>query len=116
MSVIIEIHLVLAFLAALCAVVFSWTALGRRVVNAVVALQFIMGLIVAGTLGANHVPLPPQVWLHLVIALVVLACYGMAIGASRRAGGATRALVFSIAGLVLLLLNIWIGLQVAGRV
>jgi quinol-cytochrome oxidoreductase complex cytochrome b subunit len=116
MSVIVEIHFVLAFLAALCALVFSWTALGRRVVNAVVGLQFLMGLIVAGVLGANHEPLPPQTWLHLAIAVLVLGAYGMAIRAGRRAGGASRAMIFSIAGLVLLLLNVWIGMNVAGRV
>jgi hypothetical protein len=113
MNVIIEIHLVLAFLALLCGVVFSWTALGRRVVSAVVGLQFLMGLIVAGTLGANHTPLPPAIWLHLVIALLVLAAYGMASAAGRRAGGANRALVLSIVGLALLLLNIWLGMRVA---
>jgi hypothetical protein len=114
MDVILEIHLVLAFLAALCGIVFSWNALGRRVVSAVVGLQFLMGLVVAGAMGANHIPLPPEVWVHLVIALLVLGAYGMAAGASRRAGGANRALVLSIVGLVLLFLNIWIGLRMAG--
>jgi hypothetical protein len=116
MNVIVEIHFVLAFLAALCALVFSWTALGRRVVNAVVGLQFLMGLIVAAVKGANHVPLPPQTWLHLAIAALVLAAYGMAIAAGRRAGGASRAMIFSIVGLVLLLLNVWIGMNVMERV
>jgi hypothetical protein len=116
MDVILEIHLVLAFLAALCAVVFSWNALGRRVVGAVVGLQFLVGLVAAGVMGASHMTLPPQVWLHLVIAILVLAAYGMASGASRRAGGANRALLLSIVGLVLLFLNIWIGLHMAGKV
>jgi hypothetical protein len=87
MSVVLEIHLVLAFLVALCAVVFSWTPNGRRVVNAVVALQFVVGLVVAAVMGARHMTIPPAVWLHLLIALGVLACYGMAVRAGKRAGG-----------------------------
>jgi hypothetical protein len=116
MSVVVEIHLVLAFLSALCAVIFSWTPNGRRVVNAVVALQFIMGLIVAGAMGANHVPLPPTVWLHLLIAIAILACYGMAMRFGKRAGGARPALLLSILGLALILVNIWLGARVAGMV
>lgn len=116
MAVVVEIHLVLAFLSALCAVIFSWTPNGRRVVNAVVALQFIVGLVVAGVMGANHEPLPPTIWLHLLIALAVLACYGMAMRFGKRAGGARPALYFSILGLMLILVNIWLGAHVAEMV
>jgi hypothetical protein len=116
MEVLLEIHLVVAFLAALCALVFSWNAIGRRVVNAVVGLQFLVGLAVAGSMGAAHVALPPVVWLHLVIALLVLGAYGMAMRAGKRAGGATRALVLSIAGLVLIFVNIWLGWHMTGQV
>ncbi|HEX8807238.1 MAG TPA: hypothetical protein VF741_09820 [Candidatus Aquilonibacter sp.] len=116
MSVVVEIHLVLAFLSALCALIFSWTPNGRRVVNAVVGLQFIVGLIVAGTLGANHVPLPPMVWVHLLVALAILACYGIAMRLGKRAGGARPALGLSILGLALILVNIWLGAHVAGMV
>ncbi|HTZ55562.1 MAG TPA: hypothetical protein VMB20_10910 [Candidatus Acidoferrum sp.] len=116
MHVVVEIHLVLAFLSALCALIFSWTPNGRRVVNAVVALQFLMGLVVAGVLGANHEPLPPTVWLHLLIAMAILACYGVAMRLGKRAGGARPALLLSICGLVLILVNIWLGVRVAGMV
>jgi hypothetical membrane protein len=116
MTVVVEIHLVLAFLSGLCALIFSWTPNGRRVVNAVVALQFLMGLVVAGVMGASHEPLPPLVWLHLLIAIAIMACYGMAIRAGKRAGGAGRALPLSVAGLILILVNIWLGAHVAGMV
>jgi hypothetical protein len=109
MSVVLEIHLVLAFLVALCAVVFSWTPNGRRVVNAVVALQFLMGLVVAAVMGASHIPIPPAVWLHLLIAIAILGCYGMAMRAGRRAGGATLALTLSLVGIALIVINIVIG-------
>jgi hypothetical protein len=113
MSVVLEVHLVLAFLAGLCALIFSWTANGRRVVNAVVALQFLVGLALAALLGAKHVALPPAVWLHLLVALAALAAYGLAIRAGRRAGGASQALILSIIGLVLIVLNITMGLHLA---
>ncbi len=113
MSVVIEIHLVLAFLVALCALVFSWTPNGRRVVNAVVALQFLMGLVVVAMMGANHLPIPPPIWLHLLVAVAILACYGVAMRAGKRAGGATLALTLSILGIVLIVINILIGLHVA---
>lgn len=116
LRIVVEIHLVLAFLAALCAVIFSWTPNGRRVVNAVVGLQFLVGLVVAGVLGANHQPLPPTVWLHLLIALAILACYGMAMRYGKRAGGARPALYLSILGLLLILVNIWLGARVGGMV
>jgi FtsH-binding integral membrane protein len=108
-TVVQETHLVLAFLAALCAVIFSWTPNGRRVVNAVVVLQFLVGLVVAGVMGSTHQPIPPLIWLHLLIALAVLACYGMAIRYGKRAGGARPALLLSIIGLVLIFVNIWLG-------
>lgn len=113
MSVVLEIHLVLAFLVALCAVVFSWTPNGRRVVNAVVALQFVVGLVVAAVMGARHMTIPPAVWLHLLIAVVILACYGLAMRAGKRAGGATLALTLSVIGIVLIVVNIVLGSRIA---
>lgn len=113
MEAVLEIHLVIAFLLALCAIIFSWNAMGRRVVNAVAALQFIVGLVAAGMLGKNA---PPTVWVHLLIALLILGAYGAAMSAGKRAGGSTRALVFSLVGFVLVFVNIWLGWHMAGRV
>jgi hypothetical protein len=110
---VLEIHLVLAFLVALCALVFSWTPNGRRVVNAVVALQFLVGLVVAAVMGVSHLPIPPVVWLHLLVGLAILGCYGMAMRAGRRAGGATLALTLSLGGIVLIVINIIIGWRMA---
>ena len=116
MSVVLEIHLVVAFLLALCAIIFSWNEQGRRVVNAVAALQFVVGLVLAGMFGASHTPLPPQVWLHIVAALLILACYGLAMRFGKRAGSSGAALGFSIAGLVLVFYNIFLGWSMAGGV
>ena len=114
MSVVLEIHLVVAFLLALCAIIFSWNGQGRRVVNAVAALQFLIGLVLAGMFGASHTPLPPQVWLHIIAALLILACYGLAMRFGKRAGGSGAALAFSIAGLLLVFYNIFVGWTMTG--
>ena len=116
MGALLEIHLVVAFLVVLCALVFSWNDLGRRVVNAVAALQFLLGLILAGVMGAQHVPMPPRLWVHLLSALLVLAAYGMAMRYGKRAGGARTALMLSIAGFVLVFVTFYLGLQMAGKV
>jgi uncharacterized membrane protein YcaP (DUF421 family) len=116
MEVLLEIHLVVAFLAALCAVVFSWNALGRRVVTAVVTLQFIIGLVLAGTLGSTLATLGAAIWIHLAVGIVVLGLYGMAMGAAKRPGGSNRALLFSIAGMLLIFFNVYLGWHMAGKV
>ncbi len=116
MSVVLEIHLVVAFLLALCAIIFSWNEQGRRVVNAVAGLQFLVGVVLAGMFGASHTPLPPQVWLHIIAAVLILACYGVAMRFGKRAGGSGTALAFSVAGLILVLYNIYLGWSMAGGV
>jgi uncharacterized membrane protein YcaP (DUF421 family) len=116
MGALLEIHLVVAFLVVLCALVFSWNDLGRRVVNAVASLQFLLGLILAGVMGAQHVPMPPRLWVHLLSALLVLAAYGMSIRFGKRAGGARTALTLSIVGFVLVFVTFYLGLSMAGKV
>lgn len=116
MKIVLEIHLVLAFLLALCALIFSWNVPGRRVVNAVAVLQFLAGLAIAAMMGAAHEALPPQVWLHLIIALLIMAAYGMAMRFGKRAGASRLALTFSVVGLVLVLVNIYLGWNMAGGV
>ena len=116
MNVVLEIHLVVAFLLALCAIIFSWNVPGRRVVNAVAALQFLVGLVVAGMFGASHTPLPSGAIVHIVAALLILACYGLAMRFGKRAGGSGTAMAFSVAGLILVLYNIYLGLHMAGGV
>ncbi|HEV7180795.1 MAG TPA: hypothetical protein VGN11_13060 [Candidatus Baltobacteraceae bacterium] len=116
MGVLLEIHTVVAFLVVLCAVVFSWNDLGRRVVNAVAGLQFLLGLALAATMGASHMGMPPQLWLHLLCAILILAAYGLAMRFGKRAGGARTALALSVAGIVLVFVTFYLGLQMAGKV
>ncbi len=114
MSILQETHQVVAFLALLCAIIFSWNPTGRRVVNAVVGLQFLLGIAVAAVMGAQHEALPPIVWSHLLIAAAALAAYGLALRFGKRAGGAQRALLCSVLGLALVALNVYLGLHMAG--
>ncbi len=114
MSTLLEIHEVVAFLAALCAIIFSWNVMGRRVVNAVVALQFLLGLAVAAVMGAQHLAMPALLWLHVLLGLAILAAYGLAMRFGKRAGGASSTLALSVAGLALVLVNIYLGLHMAG--
>jgi hypothetical protein len=116
MGMIFEIHLVIAFLLLLCAVVFSWNAMGRRVVNVVAGLQVLVGLAAAATLGMQHLAMPPLLWLHILIALAILAAYGFAMRAGKRAGGGSSALALSVLGLLLVCANIYLGWHMAGRV
>ncbi|MDQ2865925.1 MAG: hypothetical protein M3R51_06830 [Candidatus Eremiobacteraeota bacterium] len=113
MGILLEIHYVVAFLLVLCAIVFSWTSLGRRVVSAVAILQLVLGITLAGLIGAKHVPLPPLIWLHILCTFVVLGSYGFAMRYGRRAGGARIALAFSVAGAFFIFLTFYIGLHMA---
>jgi len=116
MTVLLESHEVLAFLVVLCAIIFSWNAAGRRVVNAVVALQFLLGIVIAAVMGSQHQEIPPMIWTHFTLALAILASYGLAMRFGKQAGGATRALAFSVLGVVLVLLNVYFGFRMAGMV
>lgn len=116
MKIVLEIHLVVAFLLVLCALIFSWNVSGRRVVNAVAVLQFLVGLAVAGMMGAAHMMLPPPVWIHIILALAIMACYGMAMRFGKRAGSSNLAVVFSVLGLLLVLANVYLGWHMAGGV
>jgi hypothetical protein len=111
MKILLDIHAWVAYLVALCALVFSWSPVGRRVMNGVATVQVLIGLALAGTIGANHLPLPSGIWVHILVGLLVLGAYGAASGAGKRAGGAQRALILSIAGLLLVALNIYLGVR-----
>lgn len=115
MGLLLETHYVVAFLVVLCAIVFSWNTLGRRVVNAVAVLQLIVGIALAGVMGSSRMPLPQTIWLHILSALVVLGCYGMAMRFGRRAGGARTALAFSVFGLLFTFVTFYLGLRMAGK-
>lgn len=106
-----DIHFVLAFLVALCVLVFSWNALGRRVVNVVLGVQFLAGIGVVADHAMHRETLPPGTALHVAGAFVALALYGLASRIGRRPGGATAALGLSIAGLLVIAATIYAGMR-----
>lgn len=115
MGILLEIHYVVAFLLVLCAIVFSWSALGRRVVNVVAGLQLLLGIAVAAVMGASRMQLPQTVWLHILGAIVIVVLYGAAARLSSRAGGAKAALICSILGLIFVLATFYLGMHMAGK-
>lgn len=110
MTIVLEIHLVVAFLALLLALFIGWVDNGRRVMAAVLGLQVLIGLIVAGMLGASHVPLPPEVWSHILGGLLAMFAYIFARRIAGRGKGGI-ALALSAVGLLLILSTIWLGLH-----
>jgi hypothetical protein len=116
MSIVLEIHLAVGFLVALCALIFTWNSMGRRVMNAVLGLQVLIGFVVAGMLGAALSALGSAVWLHIVCAILALLAYGFSRRIGDRPGGAGRGLALAIAGFVLVFVTIYLGWHLAGRV
>jgi uncharacterized MnhB-related membrane protein len=117
-SIVPTIHFVLAFLVLLCALVFSWNSRGRRVMNAVLGLQVLVGIVYAvpffmqGALG----PDVPLVWAHVGGALVSLVAYAMARRLGDRPGGAGTGLALSVAGLLCICATIYVGFHLAGQI
>jgi hypothetical protein len=118
MSVALDIHFVLAYLTALCALIFSWNAMGRRVISAVLGLQILAGLAVTAVLGANHAALPRGAGWHIAVALAALVLYGLASRAGKRPDGGRNALVLSILGLLCVAAALYMGvrMQLTGSV
>ena len=111
MAFAVDVHFLIAFLTALCALVFSWNELGRRVINAVLGLQILVGLVVLGMHVRAHEGFHHELGWHVAGAVAAAACYGAAGAFGRRAGGARAALAASIAGLLLVGATIVVGLR-----
>ncbi|MGZ3497514.1 MAG: hypothetical protein ACXWNK_13810 [Vulcanimicrobiaceae bacterium] len=110
MNIVLEIHLVVAFLVLLLALFIGWVQNGRRVMVAVLGLQVLIGLIAAGMLGASHVALPPAVWSHILGGLLAMFAYIFARRIADRGKGGI-ALALSAVGLLLILSTILLGLH-----
>jgi hypothetical protein len=111
MTLLKDAHFIIAFLVALCALVFSWNSMGRRVMNAVTGLQFLVGLILAGVLGAQHIPLSPLTMVHLLCALGLVIIYVLAKRLGDRPGGERIGLILGALGVILVFVTIALGLR-----
>ena len=116
MSWVLEIHLVVAFLVLLCAIVFSWNSLGQRVMNVVVSVQVLIGLIAVGMLGPRVGTLGPAIWWHLASAIAALIVYVLARRLGDRPGGRRTGMLLGALGFVLVVVGFYLGLHMAGRV
>jgi hypothetical protein len=116
LSIVSTIHFVLAFLVALCALVFSWNSRGRRVINAVLGLQAMCGIVLVSADLLQHAAVPNAVWLHAGGTLGALAAYGFARRLGDRPGGKRAGLLLSIAGLLCICATIYLGVAAAGQI
>ena len=90
--------------------------MGRRVMNAVVGLQVLVGLIVAGLMGAALGPQMASVGLHLLCGAGALVAYIFARRLGDRPGGARTGMMLGALGLVFILIGFYLGLHMVGKV
>ncbi len=106
------IHWAFAFLLLLCALLFGWVQMGRRVMVALIGIQVLIGVVFAGLIGR-----PPMliIW-HILFALLAMGAYI----AGRRLGAGSKSrvipMLFSLLGLLLLVLTAYVGLKMHGRI
>jgi hypothetical protein len=107
---ILEVHLGVAFLVVLLAVVIGWVQLGRRVMVAILGLQVLIGAVVAAFIR------PPVlvVW-HILAALLAMGAYIAARRIGEKERGVPAAGAFSALGLLLIGATIWLGWKMVGR-
>lgn len=116
MDWLLEIHLVFAFLVLLCALVFSWSSLGRRVMNVVLGIQILIGLAAVGMLGPGVRAIAPAIWWHLGVTIAALIVYVVARRLGDRPGGKLTGMLLGGLGLALVIFGLYLGLHMAGRV
>ncbi len=106
---ILDAHFIVAALVIICAVVFSWNTMGRRVMVAVTGLQVLVGLVVAGVFH----PASSLIWLHLTGALAAMVAYIFARRIGEQPGKGALALALSLLGLVLAVGTFALGMTLA---
>lgn len=108
MGVVLEIHLVVAYLVLLLALTIGWVQMGRRVMVGVIGLQVLLGAILAATLRP-----PPAVFGHILLGLFAMGAYIVGSRIARR-GASQLPLLMSALGLLFVLSAMWLGLRMAG--
>jgi len=115
-SIVDAVHLSLAFLIVLCAVVLGWVQLGQRLMTVFIGLQVLVGIIYAAVLGGALKTVGGHIFEHILGALLAMAAYI----AARRLGANTTSrtvpIVLAAIGLLLVLLTAYLGLKMYGRI
>lgn len=113
MRTVLEAHLGFAFFVFLMGLLIGWVQLGRRVVVAVIGIQILLGIIVAGLAGAHHLALPGSLWVHIVGALLAMFFYIIARRVVERAPEDYRLIGWglSLIGLIFIVFTIWYGVS-----
>lgn len=106
--VINEIHYGFAFLVLLCALLLGWVQLGRRVMIALIGVQFLIGLVYAGLLGKAT---PPDVLWHVLGAVLATVAYVAGRRLGDRSASPAVPIALSLLGLLLLVGTAWVGLH-----
>ena len=109
MGVVLVIHLVVAYIVLLLALTIGWVQKGRRVMDAALGLQIVLGIILAATMRP-----PPIVFAHILVALGAMAAYIFGKRIADR-GPSRVPMLMSALGLVLVLGAIWLGLHMVGK-
>ena len=115
LTVVDTIHWSFAFLILLCAFTLGWIQLGRRVMLALVGIQFIIGLVYLGMIGAGAAALGGRLWLHILGWLLATIAYALGSRAGRSSRSKVVPALLSFIGLVLLVTTAWVGLAMHGR-
>ncbi|HUY11320.1 MAG TPA: hypothetical protein VMV73_03565 [Candidatus Dormibacteraeota bacterium] len=105
----LDAHFIVAWLVIICALVFSWTTLGRRVMVAVTGLQILVGLIVAAVL---HPP-NPLIALHILGAVAAMVAYIFARRTGEKPEQRVLSIVLSAVGVLLVAATFSVGLTIA---
>lgn len=115
MRTVLEAHFGFAFFVFLMGLLIGWVQLGRRVVVTVIGIQILLGVIVAGIAGAQHLSLPATLWIHIVGALLAMGFYIVARRLVDRNPEQYRLIGWglSLIGLIFIVFTIWYGSSMA---
>ena len=114
--IIDEVHLVVAFLVLLCAIILGWVQTGRRVMAAIIGLQVLIGIVYAAMLGPALQSVGPRIAEHILGAFLAMGAYiiGRRLGAN--ANSRVVPILLSALGLLLALCTAYLGLKMHGRI
>jgi hypothetical protein len=107
MNSVLVVHLVLGIVVALCAVLFVWVRIGRRITLYALTLQILLGI--GLIIGGLRAPSP-----HYALAVLAWAGYMYANALGKKEGQGKNVMVVTILSSVMVVLAAYIGSKAAG--